>query len=395
MTETSRTADPPKARWCAIPTGWARLALPIVALAVTLSACGKSPGAGDQSTAVPSSEDSAANTSLTAYDMMPIGGRFLSKADGSIVRTRCTEEGCTYELVSTVNGGTTWKAAPVPGPSVVSAPLDDANAVVLPGGQVVTEIQVSDARPARHSKDRGVSWPAQVAKPTGVTNRVPASAALVTFCAQDIDCAEPVLRVINPNGSSSSFGPPPLNLTESISATRATDGSLWVQGRDGVGRVLLAVSGDNGGRWTVHRVPAPAAASVDLAVSGDAVWALALTDPDTGTTGGSGGTVPVDPGRKLRQSLLYSPDSGANFSAVKVPAAYGVNSGSGIGVTESGDVVISGEGKIAVIAPDGTVTAVAAAHGQVYDLGEQVLVYGSDGSWISSDGENWVKIPDS
>jgi hypothetical protein len=396
VTETSQKADPPESRWRSIPPRWARLVLPAAALAVALAACGQGPGPGDQTTDVPSADQSGVGeTPLAAYNMTPIGGRFVGDDNGFLVRTRCTVDGCAYELLSTVDGGQTWKTAAVPGAPVVSAPLDDANAVVLPGGQVVTEIQVADERPARHTNDRGVSWPAQVAEPTGVTNRVPDNSALVAFCPQSIACSEPVLRVVRPNGSSSSYGPPPSTLAETVSATRVSDGALWVQGRDGVGRVLLAVSHDEGAHWTMHRVPAPAAASVDIAGGGKAAWALALTDPDTGTTAGSGGTVSFDPSREMRQSLLYSSNSGASFSPVKVPDAYRINKGSGIGVTESGNAVISAAGKVAVISPDGTVTAVTAVHGGVYDLGGRVLVFSPEGSWTSSDGENWSKLPSS
>ena len=333
------------------------------------------------------------DTSLTVYDMTPIGGRFVNGDRGFLIRTRCTEDGCAYELLSTVDGGQSWRAAAVPGATVVSAPLDDANAVVLPGGQVVTEIQVAGDRPARHSNDRGASWPAQMAEPTGATNRVPDNAALVAFCPQSIACSEPVLRVVRPNGSSSTYGPPPPTLTETVSATRVSNGALWVQGRDGVGRVLLAISHDEGAHWTMHRVPAPSAASVDIVGGAKSAWALALADPDTSTTGGSGGNVSFDPNREMRQSLLYSSDSGASFSSVKIPDAYRINKGSGIGVTQSGNAVISAEGKVAVISPDGTVTAITAVHGAVYDLGDRVLVFSSEGSWTSSDGETWSKLP--
>jgi hypothetical protein len=390
VTGTSRLADPPNRAWRATPPRWARLVLPLAGLALGAAACGQGPGAGDQSTVIPTARETTGSASLTAYNMVPIGGRFLDADNGSIVRASCTADGCAYQLLTTTDGGHSWRLAAVPGQSVVSAPLDDANAVVLPGGQVVTEIQVAAGRPARHTGDRGSSWPTQNAEPLGATRKVPAKDALVAFCAESVSCSEPVLRVIGPNGASSSYGPPPPTMTETISAGRVAGGALWIQGRDGVGRVLLAVSNDNGGNWRVHRIPAPAAATVDLAGGGDVVWALSLSAPDTG---GSGGTAPNAPGRKLRQTLFYSGDAGRSFALVKVPTDYQVNTGGGIGTTGTGNAVISAGGKVVVIAPDGTTNPVSSVHGAVYDLGSQVLVYSSTGSWVSSDGESWSPLP--
>jgi hypothetical protein len=395
VTETGHLADPPALSSPAARLRRPRVVVALTAAALALAACGQGPGAGDESTAVPTVQQSAAaDGSMTAYNMAPIGGQFLDAGNGSIVRARCTSDSCSYELVSTVDGGANWKTATVPGTPVITTPLDDAYAVVLPEGQVVTEIQVSaDSRPARHTADGGTVWQSQSAQPAGATYQVRDSETLVAYCAQSVNCSEPVLRVINRNGDSTSFGPPPAQMTETVSATRNADGSLWVQGRDGVGRVLLAISKNNGNSWTVNRVPAPSAATVEIAGNGNAIWALTLTDPDTGTTGGSGGTVPNEPGRRLRQSLLYSNDGGASFVAVKVPDAYRTNTGSGLGVTSGGSAVIAAGGQVVVIAADGTTTPVAAVHGAVYDLGKRVLVYSSSGSWITSDGQSWTELP--
>jgi hypothetical protein len=361
----------------------------LTATALVLSGCGDRSAADDESTVAPTSNDDTLSASLAAYDGLPVGGRFLDADGGALVRARCSADSCSYQLLRTSDGGRNWAVSAVPGKPVTSAPLDDAYVVVLPGGQVVAEIQVDGDRPARRTTD-GKSWSEQNAQPLGVTSDVPGNGALVGWCSSNVDCAEPFLRVIAPNGSSKSFGPPPPQLTETISATRVPEGSLWIQGRDGVGRVVLAVSRDNGHKWTINRVPAPSSSSVDLAGAGELVWALSLADPDTG---GSGGTVPVEPGRKTRQSLLYSTNSGGSFDSVKLPEEYRLNSGSGVGVTDAGDAVISAGGRIAVVAPTGTVTPVDDVTGAVYDLGSRVLVYGPKGSWVTADGETWTALP--
>ncbi|MFI5958359.1 hypothetical protein [Cryptosporangium sp. NPDC051539] len=330
------------------------------------------------------------SSSLESYSGIPIGGRFSDAGHGALVRAECTADGCGYQVVSTSDGGKNWSTADVPGAPVTSTPLDDAYAVVLPGGQIVTEIQVEADRPARRTADGGKSWAPQRAAPLGGTNRVGSGEALVGWCAQSVDCAEPFLRVIRPNGTSASFGPPPPQLSETVGASRVADGALWVQGRDGVGRVVLAVSRDNGKSWTINRVPAAAAATVDIAGSGETAWALSLSDP---ANGGTGGTVPTEPGRKLRQSLLYSADAGRSFNPVKLPEEYRLNTGSGIGVTDSGAAVIASDGRVAVVTPDGSITDATDVEGSVYDLGGKVLVYGPNGSWVTSDGSSWAALP--
>ena len=129
---------------------------------------------------------------------------------------------------------------------------------------------------------------------------------------------------------------------------------------------------------------------MDLAGVGEVVWALSLADPNTG---GSGGTVSAERGRKTRQSLLYSTNSGGSFDSVKLPEEYRLNSGSGVGVTDSGDAVISAAGRVAVVSPSGEVTPVDDVTGAVYDLGSRVLVYGPQGSWVSADGATWTALP--
>ena len=357
--------------------------------ALGLSACGEGTADGDGGTPEPASDDTL-SSSLVAYNGVPIGGRFLDADRGALVRTLCAADSCTYQLLRTSDGGQTWAASAVPGDPVSSTPLDDAYAVVLPKGQVVTEIQVDASRPARRTAD-GTTWSPQRAAPVGTIDVVPDDAALVGWCAQSVDCAEPFLQVILANGTSRSFGPPPPTITETISATRVAEGSLWIQGRDGVGRVVLAVSRDDGRSWTINRVPAPATAVVDIAGAGEVAWALSLTDPETGS--GSGGTTPLEPGRKSRQSLLYSADSGATFNSVKLPEEYRLNTGSGVGVTDSGDAVISTDGRVAVVSPAGEVTPVKGVQGQVYDLGARILVFGARGSWTSADGESWTPLP--
>jgi hypothetical protein len=370
------------------------MALPLLAIAaLVLAACGQGPGAGDDRVTTQSTSDDNAtlSSSLESYNGVPIGGRFLDVNRGSLVRAHCTRDACGYQLLATGDGGITWKAAEVPGPPVTSTPLDDAYAVVLPGGQVVTEIQVDGERPARHTADGGKSWPTHNAAPIGVDSEVPATGALVGWCAQSVDCAEPFLRVIRPNGSSFTFGPPPAQLSETISAGRVPEGSLWIQGRDSVGRVVLAVSRNDGVSWTTNRVPAAASATVDIVGAGEVAWALSLTDPDSNS--GSGGTVPAEPGRKLRQSLLYSANSGASFETVKLPEEYRLNTGSGIGITESGAAVISSDGEVIVVEPSGEITVIKSVSGAVYDLGSKVLVYGPKGSWVSADAKNWTPLP--
>ncbi|WP_035858253.1 hypothetical protein [Cryptosporangium arvum] len=362
----------------------------LAATTLLLGACGDRSAADSESTASPTGNDDTLSSSLVAYDGLPIGGRFLDADDGALVRAHCGADSCSYQLLRTSDGGRSWVASTVPGDPVTSTPLDDAYAVVLPGGQVVTEIQVDADRPARLTTD-GKTWPAHSAQPLGVTKVVPANSALVGWCSQDVDCAEPFLRVIGPNGSSKSFGPPPPQLTETISATRVAEGSLWIQGRDGVGRIVLAVSRNEGRNWTVNRVPAPSASSVDLAGAGEVAWALSLADPDV--SGGTGGTAPSENTRRTRQSLLHSTNSGSSFDSVKLPEEYRVNTGSGVAVTDSGDAVIASEGRVAVVSPGGELTPVTQVSGAVYDLGARVLVYGPKGSWVSADGKTWSPLP--
>lgn len=393
VTETSRLADPPARRLPALRSS-RRFLAGMLASTALVAACGQGPGAGDDrgtSTPTVDESDSTLSSSLAAYNGTPIGGRFIDADRGAVVRTLCTEDGCRYQLLTTADGGVHWQMADVPGPPVLSAPLDDAYAAVLPSGEVITEIQVDDDRPARHTTDGGKTWPAQSAAPKGITTHVPANGVLVDWCAASVTCVEPLLRVIGPGGDSASFGPPPAQLSETISAGRVAEGSLWIQGRDGVGRILFAVSRDDGAHWTVTRVPVAAAATVEIVGAGEVAWALSLTDP--ASAGGTGGTVPVERGRMLRQSLLYSANSGASFELVKLPEDYRLNTGSGIGITESGDAVISSDGKIAVVSPEGDVTAVKDVRGAVCDLGSRTLVYGSTGSWVSTDGENWRALP--
>ncbi|WP_073262178.1 hypothetical protein [Cryptosporangium aurantiacum] len=362
----------------------------LAAAALVLAACGDgTAGDQNQSTAGPTSDDTL-TSSLDAYNDAPIGGRFSDAERGALVRARCAADSCTYQLVRTEDGGATWSVSAIPGAPVTSAPLDDAHAAVLPGGQVVTEIQVGADRPARHTADGGKTWPAHNAAPLGVTDKVPSNGALVGWCSQSVDCAEPFLRVILPSGASASFGPPPAELTETVRATRVADGSIWVQGRDGVGRVLLAVSRSNGTEWTTNRVPAPASSNVDIVGTGELAWVLSLSE-DSG--GGTGGTAPGAPARKLRQSLLYSQTAGASFDSVKLPEEYRLNTGSGIGVTDAGDAVISSDGRVAVISPSGQVTPVNDVKGAVYDLGPQILVHGPGGSWVSADAKTWSPLP--
>ncbi|TQS44957.1 hypothetical protein [Cryptosporangium phraense] len=381
MTESGRPADPLRRRTL----------LPLVVIGgLFLAACGQGSATGEtENTAGPTSDDTL-SSSLASYTGIPIGGRFEDAEHGAVVRAKCAADGCGYQVLTTSDGGKTWSTADVPGPPVTSTPLDDAYAVVLPGGQIVTEIQVDADRPARRTADGGKTWAPQKAAPVGVTTSVAGNEALVGWCAQSVDCAEPLLRVIRPNGTSASFGPPPAQLTETISASRVPEGALWVQGRDGVGRVVLAVSRDNGKSWTLNRVPAAAASTVSIAGAGDAAWALSLSDPDTG---GAGGTVPTEPGRKTRQSLLYSADSARTFNPVKLPEDYRLNTGSGVGVTDSGAAVIASDGRVAVVTPDGDVTDVPDVQGAVYDLGDKVLVYGPKASWVTSDGTTWNQLP--
>ncbi|GAA0230002.1 hypothetical protein [Cryptosporangium japonicum] len=360
------------------------------ATVLLLGACGDRSAADSESTASPTGNDETLSSSLVAYDGLPIGGRFRDAENGALVRAKCTADSCSYQLLRTSDGGQSWTASTVPGEPVTSTPLDDAYAAVLPGGQVVTEIQVGADRPARLTTD-GKTWPEHSAQPLGVTNVVPSNSALVGWCSQDADCAEPFLRVIGPNGTSKSFGPPPPQLTETVSATRVAEGSLWVQGRDGVGRIVLAVSRDDGRNWTINRVPAPSASSVDLAGAGEVAWALSLAEP--GVSGGTGGTAPSETGRRTRQSLLYSTNSGGSFESVKLPEKYRLNTGSGIGVTDSGDAVIASDGRVAVVSPGGELTPVSEVSGAVYDLGAQVLVYGAKGNWVSADGKTWSPLP--
>jgi hypothetical protein len=395
-------ADPPSDIQSAAPPRRLRLAahgrlpaaLAVSALTLGVAACGQGPGAGDQTTAIPSSAVSSDDSSLTTFDMLPIGGRFRDADHGAIVRTLCTDDGCSYQLVSTADGGASWKTEAIPGQPVVNSPLDDAYATVLGNGEVVTEIQVADGRPARHTSDGGTSWPAQSAQPLGAATRVPENGALVSYCAQSVNCPEPVLRVINADGSSNTFGPAPGNIVETISAARAPGGNIWVQGRDGVGRGMLAISKNDGASWTMNRVPVPASASIQLAGSDDDIWALSLTDPqNSGGNTGAGDAAPIEPGRKLRQTLFYSSDGGDSFKEVKVPANFQLNTGSGVSATSSGDAVLASDGKVVIIAPDGTTKQITSVHGAVYNLGAEVLVYGSDGSWISDDGEKWKELP--
>lgn len=362
----------------------------LAATALLLGACGDRSAADSESSASPTSNDDTLSSSLAAYDALPIGGRFLDADNGALVRSRCAADSCSYQLLRTSDGGRSWSASTVPGQPVTSTPLDDAYAVVLPDGQVVTEIQVGPDRPARRTAD-GKNWTEHSAQPLGVTSVVPSNSVLVGWCAQDVDCAEPFLRVIGPKGTSTSFGPPPPQLTETVSATRADEGSLRVQGRDGVGRTVLAVSRNDGRNWTINRVPVPSASSVDLAGSGEVTWALSLADPDV--SGGTGGTAPSENNRRTRQSLLYSTNSGGSFGTVKLPEEYRPNTGSGVGVTDSGDAVIASEGRVAVVSPGGELTPVPQVSGAVYDLGAQVLVYGPKGSWVSADGKTWSPLP--
>ncbi|MFG1926638.1 hypothetical protein [Cryptosporangium sp. NPDC048952] len=362
----------------------------LAASALLLSACGDRSAADSESTASPTSNDDTLSSSLVAYDGVPIGGRFLDADNGALVRAHCAADSCTYQLLRTSDGGQSWDVSTVPGEPVTSTPLDDAYAVVLPGGQVVTEIQVDESRPPRRTTD-GKKWPTYGAQPLGVTSVVPDNSALVGWCSLDVDCAEPFLRVIGPNGSSKSFGPPPPQITETISASRVSEGALWIQGRDGVGRVVLAVSRDSGKHWTINRVPAPSSSSVDIAGAGELAWALSLADPDA--SGGTGGTAPSEAGRTTRQSLLYSTNSGGSFDSVKLPEEYRSNTGSGVGVTDAGNAVIASDGRVAVVSPSGQLTPVNDVSGAVYDLGSQVLVYGPKGSWVSRDGETWSALP--
>jgi hypothetical protein len=317
---------------------------------------------------------------LKDYDGAVIGGGFRDGQRGAIVRAVCSTSKCGYQAASTGDGGVTWSVHTIPVPAPSFNPTDDANAAVLPGGQIVVDLQIQPGKQGLISADGGGVWSDRMPQPIGATTRIPPTAALVGSCPQVASCTEPVLRVIGANGTSSPYGPPPAGLVETIDAGRLADGSIRVYGRDISGRVITLLSRDQGRSWVVTPVDTTAGGMVTIAGIQANVWVQQVIDgPD---------------GKGRLQSLMRSADGGRTFVSVPLPTAYTANDGGTVGVTTSGAALVSTTGgRVAIIGVGGDVSAVPQVRGTVRDLGALTLVSGSTGAWISADGVHWRSLP--
>lgn len=177
------------------------------------------------------------------------GLTFVSPSTGYRFVSRCPNRPvpCQLTLETTGDGGRTWQRRPVPRLGMPESDgRNDPFMEVL--GPRLLRLTAGDNQ--QLSTDGGHRWAA--APPVAEPVAAAAKSDLVYMECRTEPCT--VLAIDPATGIQAPLRTqPPLAVAELL--TTATDGSIWVQGRDAAGALNASVSRDGGLTWTMRAIP--------------------------------------------------------------------------------------------------------------------------------------------